>query len=532
MRAIFGEKNGYAGKGSLPSGLLYFPAVLFIYSMFAGGTTYGRSPNEQSRLELTIALARYGSVALDDVLETYGVPFDRAIRDGQTYSDKAPGLSLLGVPIAWLSDPFLPREKGSDLPAYWGLRHLLVWLLIALPAAAFPFLALRSVTGPTGNSHSQVALVFALATPMVTYSGVLFGHVPAGVLAALAWMLLLKPGQQDEVPSWRAALLAGLLISAAVTIEYPTAIVGPVMFATMALRRFPPGVLVAFAGAAGIGLLPLLAYHQLAFGSPFTTGYAFKSDWFHGTLHRSGLFGVTIPRLEHLRGILAGTSRGVLFYSPILALIPLGFFQQERQKKYSSLPYIALGALYLLFASGFSDWQAGWSAAARHLVPCIMIFIFPFAAAVECIMRDGQKYFYLRWLLPCAVALSLTGSLLSLSLTPFFPEHFSSPLGQLVLPSLAQGFFAPTLISGSHLAWRGYAMGLLTLISFAVMSHALFSQLPASKMKRFGPVALFAIALAYAGLIWHSAPPLAGEQWQMRHDVLRHIGYFAEAQTP
>lgn len=493
--------------------------------MFAAGTPHGRSPNEQSRLELSVSLAKYGSVAIDPVVATYGTPFDRATRDGRTYSDKAPGLSLLGVPVLWLASPFLPREDKSDLPSYWSARHLLTWLLVTLPATLFPFLALnRYGSKLTPRKKNGVILLFALITPVLTYSGVLFGHVPAGVLAGLAWLLAQDQGRESWKPSAGGAAISGLLLAAAATIEYPTAIVGPVLLLTMALHGAPVRTLAAFAGAFAVGLVPCLIYHDIAFGSPFRTGYAFKSDWWHGTIHQTGFAGVSIPRFESLWGVLAGARRGMLFYCPLLILVPLGLLQMERQKKNSSWPFIAMGVLYILFAAGFLDWQAGWSAAARHLVPFVFLCIFPLASAVELITRPGQNAI-LQWVLSFAAGWSLAGTFLSLSLSPFFPEHFSSPLGQLVLPALAEGYFAPTLLAGSDLAYRGYAIALLCLVVSGAVSFALAGLMTVT-FRAAIPLSLLAAALLFTGLVRATAPePLQEDQLQMRADVLRHIGY-------
>ena len=129
--------------------------VLLAYTILATGTPHTRNPNEQTRLELTTALVNRHTVSLDPVIAVYGTPFDRSVRDGKTYTDKAPGVSLAGVPITWLADFVLPREGGSDLPSYSGLRQLLVWLLVALPAAPFPFVALRRYPGLAPSKRAR-----------------------------------------------------------------------------------------------------------------------------------------------------------------------------------------------------------------------------------------------------------------------------------------------------------------------------------------------------------------------------------------
>ncbi len=498
-----------------------FAVVLVVYAIFGAGTSRVENPGEQSRLELAAALSSYGSLSIDSVAEVYGYPYDRAVRFGKSYTDKAPGISLAGTPVAWSIGALLPREGTSTLPSYWALRHLLVLALIALPAALFPFLAMRRYSGLAEQRRAPFALVFALCTPLLTYAGVLLSHIPAGLLAALAFVLTLRPGEEILWPSPRAAGLGGLALAAAVTTEYPTALFGLVLGATMLLRRVPTRTLAVFALGFAIGMVPCLVYHELAFGSPLSTGYSFKNDPVHSLIHGTGLLGVTLPNLERLWGVLGGAKRGVFFYCPLLLLIPLGWRQMEKARKHSSLPFVALSALYVLFAAGFVDWQAGWSAAARHLLPAVVLSIFPVAAAVEYLVEQGRR----QWLLLLCVALSLTGTVLSVSLTPFFPEHFSSPLGQLVLPSLSQGFAAPTLLASANLSARGYAVaGAAVLVTGATL-WAVIKLVGTTKPKALAPVAVAVIALLYAGFIWGSAQPLAQDQKQMRGTVLDRIGY-------
>lgn len=494
-------------------------AVLCVYAMVGLGTPQVQNPGEHSRLSLAVSLSDFGSVSIDPVLDAYGAPFDRAQRGGRTYSDKAPGVSLASVPVVVAFGPLLPRQEGSTVPDYWPLRHLLVLLLVALPAALFPFLALRRFSGVAVERRAAIALVFALCTPLFTYGVVLLSHVPAGLLAALACALILRPGEARGVPTPKAAAVAGLALAAAVTTEYPIALFGLVLGPTLVLRRAPARTVAVFVLAGVIGLVPCLVYHHLAFGSVLGTGYGFKADPWHAIVHGEGVMGVTLPTFERLWGVLGSARRGVFFYCPLLLLVPLGLRAMARSQTRSAWPFVALTALYVFFAAGFVDWQAGWSAAARHLLPLVLVSIYPLAAGVEDLA--GRRRW--RWLLLPLVALSLTGAVLSIGLSPFFPEHFSSPLGQLVLPMLSQGFAAPTLAASAALEARPAALAVTVLVAFVATSWGVMTLVGARRA--WLPAVLFGLSVGWAGLLWSTAPPLAYDVEQARSQVLDRVGY-------
>lgn len=493
--------------------------VVLAYALFAAGTPRVENPGEQTRLELAASLGFAGSAAIDPVMEAYGIPFDRAVRDGKTYADKAPGLSFVGAPVVWSLGRLLPREDSGPLPDYWALRHLLVLLLVALPAASFPFWALKHYPAIAPRRRTAAALIFALCTPLLTYSVVLLSHVPAGLLAVLAFALIVRPGREQVLPTPAVAFAAGLALAAAVTTEYPTALFGLVLLPTLLLRRAPLRTIAAFGLGGLLGIVPCLLYHQVAFGSPLSTGYSFKSDPWHAIVHDTGMLGVMAPSAERLWGVLGSARRGVLHYCPLLLLVPWGLLRIERTRKHSSLPFVALTVLYVLFAAGFVDWMAGWSAAARHLIPWILLSIFPLAAAIEHLAGSARG----RWLLLPLVAMSLTGALLSLALTPWFPEHFVSPIGQLVLPTLRQGFAAPTLPASADLAARVYALAGVALFIGGATVWATAELVGVSR--RRVALAVVAISLFWAGLQWATAPPLSPDEQQVRSQVVDRLGY-------
>src|SRR5262245_55344891 len=85
------------------------------------------NPNEAIRVYLTRAIVEDRRFYVDHQLARFGDIGDKALFQGHTYSDKAPGLSFLGVV------PFAIARAVSDL-GLAGSRHLLWATLIALPS--------------------------------------------------------------------------------------------------------------------------------------------------------------------------------------------------------------------------------------------------------------------------------------------------------------------------------------------------------------------------------------------------------------
>ena len=494
-----------------------FVVVVALYVLPLAGSPPATNPNEVARIELAAALATNAGVDIESAAWVYGLSEDVARRDGHIYSDKAPGLSFLAAPIVLVVDALLPSEPGSDLPVYWPLRHLLTLLLVALPTAALAFLIATCV--PEGGPLRAPAMVAALATPLWTYATVFFGHATAAVLVTIAWVLLLRPGSADRPPHRLAAVAGGVAAGFAVTVEYPTALLVGVVFAALAARRTPLTTLGWAVAGALIGLLPALAYHQLAFGAPWLTGYAFKAQSQFQAIHAHGLLGVSWPSLEALWGVLFSARRGLFYFSPVLLLAPLGLWRMARGSGLRDVGPLAAGiTLYVLFAAGFVDWEAGWCAAARHLVPVVPLLAIP---ALDALVNFDGGWL---WKVVAAVLVALSGvnAALSIALTPFFPPQFDVPLAQLVLPSLADGAGLHNIISA--------AIGvpvIAVVISIVVITVATLGWASSRvlRMPRRWVAAVFAATLA-AQLLWlgWQGAGASADVELMRAQVLRRLG--------
>ena len=245
-----------------------------------------------------------------------------------------PGMGLLALPF------FLPAILAG-LPAL----DLGLLLRVGHVAAAFyetiATLLLWATLRRLVSDRAALGLVllYFLGTSVRTVaSQALWQHPGVHLAVSLALFLVLH----ERSLSMRRELLAGLVLGLGGVVRQTTAIVslgtaGPRVRATV----------VALAGAA-VGLVPLLVFNWLAFGSPFEMGYGVKP--------------FDTPPLEGLVGLLFSPSRGLFVYEP-WALLALGALVSARLaggRIAARLGTLLLVWLLMLFVySTYAEWWGG-----------------------------------------------------------------------------------------------------------------------------------------------------------------------------
>lgn len=494
--------------------------VVALYILPIAGSPAATNPNEVVRIELAVTMAFWAQLAIGPAAEIYGLSEDVSIHESQIFSDKAPWLSIVSAPIVWIVDPMLPRETSSDLPAYWPLRHILTALLIALPTVGLAFLLGSTVPGGDPRCRTAVAMIAALATPLWTYGTVFFGHAPAALLITLGWILLLGvPGRTTALDA-RWAAVGGVAVGFAVATEYPTVLLAAVIFASLLVRRTAPEILASAVAGAFLGALPAMIYHHVAFGAPWLTGYSFKAAADFKAIHEHGVYGVSWPSAEALWGILFGARRGIFFYSPFLALAPIGLRGLVRRFGWRDAGPILIGVLgYVFFAASFVDWPAGWCAAARHLVPIIpMLTAIASFAAVRLVRR-----FWGGVAIVILIAASGTNTWLTIALTPFFPPQFGAPLAELVLPSLSDGAASANVLSslsGVPSLW------VVILVGLVVNGALIWASIRLIGDRRWWPAAVAAATsvVLLSVYAWQGSAPRT-ETELMRAQMMRRLNH-------
>ena len=213
-----------------------------------------------------------------------------------------PGMGILALPF------FAPFVVNGWNPLDLGLLvhggHV-----VAAIVEIFATLVLWSVLRRFATPRWSLVLVllYFLATSVRTVaSQALWQHSGVHLAVASALWLVLR---EEAVPLSRD-FAAGLVLGLGAVVRQTTGLVA------LGLHGFRPTRLIAMLAGAAIGLAPLLAYNDLAFGSPLEQGYGIKS---FATPIQTGLY-----------GLLVSPSRGLFVYTPYVIFAFFALFRAWR----------------------------------------------------------------------------------------------------------------------------------------------------------------------------------------------------------
>lgn len=398
------------------------------------------NPNENVRVWMTRALVEYHELDLTRVTRDWGFVDDKAAASGgRLVSSKAPGTSLLGVPVyaaARTVTSLLGLGSPSARQATWALRVFTV----TLPLAAFLLYFARWTEAVTGSPVARDLLVLGLGlgTPLFAYSILFVGHAQGAALAFLAYALF---EEGSPAPSWASGrkrlALAGLSAGLSVVFEYQLAVVAALLAAWAAWRHRRDGA------AFLIGMLPaaigLAAYHTCLFGHPWDFPYGhLENPVYAAGHHAQGFHGLGLPSPAALLTLTLSPDLGLFALSPFLLLGVAGAVLAARKGlRGPGAAVLLVVTAMLLLQAGMSNWRAGWSVGPRYSV------------GVTPLLAGSVAWLWSR--LPAKVAVPLVGGLVGASvfmcgisgaMFPHYPPAFDNPVFELALP-LARAGYAP-----------------------------------------------------------------------------------------
>ncbi len=414
--------RGLEGRRALLLGL----ALLACYSYFF---YLGGNWNVESRYAQIYALAEHGTLVIDSYPFLPKGGGDAARYEGNYYSDKLVGPSLISVPAYWLTRRAL-TAAGMSLRAsvYFSLRITNI-VTNAVPSAllgALLYLFLAQL-GLSAALRVWLALAYGLGTLALPYSTVLFGHQLAAVAIGLAFILLWR--QRDQW-SPRRALGAGALLGFAAISDvmgiFLAFILGVYAISLAARQRAQAGSVVGRIAPLACLALAVFSVQLVAnwssFGNPLTFPHIYHAQESFRARHTAGLFGIHLPQLYPLYQLTVGPWRGLFYSSPVLLLALPGVFLLGRKWRPEAITVTACYLAVLFIHSGYENWTTGSAFGPRYQIAALPLLIIVAAPAAQ------------RWPLAFKV-LSVVSMAFMAAVTarsPFVPEDLRNPLGTVL----------------------------------------------------------------------------------------------------
>ncbi|MBX0329934.1 hypothetical protein K2Z83_19905 [Oscillochloris sp. ZM17-4] len=343
------------GRRSWQLALAVFLFLAGIYLLTTGGHTY--ASDEEQLIAVTASLAEHGSFALN---AGTGQP--------PVFSAYGPGQSILAAPL------YLLGKAAVTAFPHWGAsyitRAIISWLNPLVAAAVAALVALAALRlGYRARPAAAAALIYGLATMAWPHSKTFFAEPLAGGLGFAAFVVLLST-------------LAGLLAALACAVKIQAGLALPFLGLWVTYqayqqakvtRRFSSFILhpSSFGIGAATGLGALGIYQWALFGSPLHSGYGGAGAVFSGDL------------AEGLYGLLLSPGKGIVWYAPPLALLPLGLAWLYRRDQSAAVLCGAISLATLLFYGKVTFWHGDGAWGPRYLNMALPFMALPLVAVAD-----------------------------------------------------------------------------------------------------------------------------------------------------
>lgn len=428
------------------------------------------NPNENARLYMTAAVAEQGTYVVDAYRARWGWTNDCAIKDGEAFSVKAPGTSLLGVPGYWAYHQWtqLRGEEVDRTVALWVARvtgTIAPWLL-------FLFFFHRWLGRWSRSALLRDAVFFSIALGSCLYGyGLLFVSHTTSAAAAFGAFMLISDAWHSGRATWRRAFAAGLLTAAISWLEYPGFIASVLLtgFAMIALR---PKRWIGFGLGALLPTLSVMHFQWRAFGNPLTPGHRYVETDAFREIHEQGFFGAKDFQWDALYGLLVHPGKGLLPLTPILvfALFGLAILLWRRRSRLDALVALSISVITTVVICFMINWNGGWVIGPRYLALLYPFLAWPALVGLDRLHRRAA------WLAgTLAVATTAVGFVLSAVPSvyyPHFPIPIDRPVSQIVW-RLIEHDYAPHNALGLVDVWGSASM--VPLAALGVLTLALIA---------------------------------------------------------
>ena len=417
------------------------------------------SANELPRAYLVKSIVEDHALHVDRSVARWGATADVSPSGGHQYSNKAPGSSLLVVPVyaavrAIAGEPSLAvtlwicRVVAGIVPMLGFL-----WLLWGFLARFAPDPDVR-----------RIALIgYALGSLAMTYSILFYSHQLGAICIASAWILAVDAAAGRRGLGAMAA--AGALAGAAPLVDYQAVFAAlPIAVHVVVVLRRRPGLVRAVAVAAAGAAPPiaiLLAYHAACFGSPWRTGYDASTTF--AVYHQHGLLGITQLRGEAFWGSLFRPDNGLVTLSPLWVVAIPGWVALWRRGERGTVAVgVAVTAIYVLFISSINFWRGGWQIGPRYIAAMLPFLLPPIAAQLQAWAAYPARPVWLGFAAGLA-AVGVVVYVVSAVTFPYWPDNLVHPLYDIAFRLLRDGDVAPNAGRALGLPWLASVLPVIAL---------------------------------------------------------------------
>jgi hypothetical protein len=342
---------------------IIFLCSFLVYAYFFQGSGW----NQHAHFSTMRALVEDGTADVTRFRERTG---DVTFRGDHVYSNKPPGIALMGVPFYFVLAK-VEHAAGLDVDAtkVWRANlYVMTVLLAAIPAAIanvqlFYLFRRKQISERTAM---LMAGAFGFGSLSLPYAGIMMSHVMTATLILAGWQSLtveqLKP---------KHALAGGLFLGLGILCDVLTVPVAAVLGVYLLARRAGAKTCITYCLATAWGVLATLLYNQLA------QGRALHSGPFHPApgLGASGMlfeqFGQ--PHFRRLYWITYHPMRGLFVTCPLFIACIISLFSLRRPIRISlkAVTLLAVLGVYVAFYLTFIGWTGGWSTGPRYLIPAL-----------------------------------------------------------------------------------------------------------------------------------------------------------------
>lgn len=326
-----------------------------------------------------------GTTQIDPYRE-YTYDLDYSMREGHYYSPRAPGTAFLALPFFAIAHRF--TDHDPTLQFFCGIPPAI--FLAAL--ACLTYLVVLQL-GYSRGAGVFTALALCLATPLRSYASGAWSHTIAAffslALVGLAHRVLTR---DESAARWqRNAIGLGLLAACVVSLDYSGTVYATIALVIVVVERARRtsvreaalrwALPITIGGL--VGMAPTLLYHQIAFASPFATGYRYVVGRYVAVNRLSGMYGGSF--IDGFLGLLFHARGGLFLWSPIFLaclLVLRGYLSRlggRAAMLLMTLPAIAM----LVLTSFYTWWDGGGVHDVRFITQSLPLFALPIAAAAD-----------------------------------------------------------------------------------------------------------------------------------------------------